>query len=239
MIRQAEVLSKVRVEKIGKVFSQSKIRYTWPIKINGSNRVIQLLHSKLSKKIQVRIDGKQYITKQGIPSKDFRYIIHLNGEEIKITGDKNGEGFKLYINKEDIDTTIEFYMDTYADSRNNSPIGRKRNISLNPNHNLLMPQNGIDPFSFRKTASDRKRHTSYDNRTVKKKIITIPKLTGYKKEDWQANIQAKPNMEFAIMDSDVFFDKIPVLQIKDDSIDPRLIENINKNGQGKLFSFRI
>ena len=239
MIKQGELRSKVRVEKIGKVFSQSKVRYTWPVVIDGQNRVIQLLHSKFSKKIQVRIDGKQYITKQGVAARDFKYILHLSGEEIKITGDKNSDRFKLFINRKDIDTTIEPYMDTYNDSRNNSPIGRRRNVSLNTNNNLMVPQNGVDPFSFRNTASNRKRHTSFDGRTVKKKVITIPKLTGFANTGWQGEIQAKPNMEFAIMDSNIYFDKIPILRIEDESIDPRLIDNINKFDQKKMYSFRI
>ena len=88
------LLSK-NVEGVGRNIGQSKLKYTWRIAINGTTHVINVYHSRLSNKYELKIDGKSVEKKQNLSFKNVDFKFQISGHKLIVAASVAENCFKL------------------------------------------------------------------------------------------------------------------------------------------------
>lgn len=164
-----------KIEKIGKMIPASKLKYTWVFDLNEDNFVVNIYHSRLSHKFEVRINGKLYMRDRKKKSYKFKYEVRLKDHEIKIMQKLKANNFQLFIDKKEfeyfnsIDTTKMIQDDktlkakpsiTYINKENNTyPIFKDYNtlMYMNKNNNNT---------NYEKKVCQANNYTCLDNKKI-------------------------------------------------------------------------
>ena len=73
-----------KIEEIGSIFPQTKLKYTWLLCINNITHTIEFLHSKITQKLQVFVNGAEKTKKSLLAKKDSEVVFELENKEIRI-----------------------------------------------------------------------------------------------------------------------------------------------------------
>ena len=84
------------IKEVGKHIKSTKKKYSWKLDIENKIFQIDLYHSKLTLKYEIKINGIRKLKKQ--TSKPFDYYFYILKKKIRIK--KRKEGFELFINNQ-------------------------------------------------------------------------------------------------------------------------------------------
>ena len=223
-------VTKMEVDKIGKLVPSSKEKYTWDIVLEDKQFKIQLYYSKISLKYVVKVNGKTFTKRQGEDPKRFRYSTNIYGHAIKIAWPKKGTTFQLYIDHTDCQKIVNPEQDTTFTT----------DISSNHSGDLGSFKSGQEQVYFddRKNPQNKRLNSSFEKPQHPKEFKKIPKTTDYTNKYKNADIyedvgyndfvvEKKGDLKNELMNSDIFFkEQHTVLETDDKGIDETVIKEI-------------
>lgn len=89
-----QLISK-HIEPVGKNVASSKLKYTWVVNIESANYIVNLFHSKLSRKLELRIDGKIIQIKKIIPFENVEFRFQISGLRLCLVASACSSDFKI------------------------------------------------------------------------------------------------------------------------------------------------
>lgn len=217
------------MERVGKIVPSSKLKYTWVFTIEGNNYTVNLYHSKITSKYEVRVNGKQYMVERGKSPEEFKYITRLSNKEIKIQKPGTSEAFHLFIERQDFNAMKSPEVTNTVDNScsNSSPL-ESGNTTKDADANRRLTQQHKNIDVAKELANRTNRNMSLDQKTVHdnaKVMIKHPRTTDYGDINYGnggQNVRRGPEgtlggMKFSGMDtSDIFFNDVTVLDVKQD-----------------------
>ena len=232
-----------QLEKVGKIVPSSKLKYTWAFDIDGDQYTVNLYHSKITHKFEVRINGKIYMVDRGKSAEDFKYTTRLTNHEIKIMKPNSSESFHLFIDHRDF-TTIkppektEVINSNFKGNNTDDGILSKGSNT----HNRFTQQYKVSPFLQSVSKEKGIRHMSVNCNTPNnefKNFQKCPKTTDYTNFKFEQNMKDKKNVEgtlnglkfSGIETSDIFFnDGVTLLDIQQDC-NSNVIKEVNEGSK--------
>ncbi len=191
------------VEGVGKHIKKSKLKYTWEFELASNLYVLDLYHSKLSHKFEIRLNGQHLMTKEDLKKTQFTFRTERDNFIIIVTYSKEMRKFILKIN----DIKFESYME-FKQSITNST-----NTSNNENEFQFNHQNSQD---FQRKSSKSLNSRNRTNSGRKNKMINSQ---GNHHNSQQQN---------SLKNSKIFFEyEINYMKIFDLHEDKRLVKQIN------------
>lgn len=83
------------IEPMGKLIPETKLKYTWQIKVNGVLHLITFYHSKLTNRYQLNVDHQPILKKVDINVEDVEIFFQICGVKLLIVPSKETNRFML------------------------------------------------------------------------------------------------------------------------------------------------
>lgn len=228
--------SEQQLEKVGKIVPSSKLKYTWVFSIEGDNYTVNLYHSKLTGKFEVRVNGKRYMVERGKTAEQFKYIARLTNHEVKILKPSGAETFHLFIDRKDFTSIHSPETTETVDSLNTLKTKTENDDSLRNGQYHRMTYQHPNINLIKDATQGKPRQMSVDHKAIANQKIGLrhPKTTDYGDINYGAFANNKKvegtlnGLQFSGTEtSDIFFnDGVNMLDVQQDC-DSNFIKKVN------------